>query len=408
MSQHVAIVGAGVIGIACAHYLRAAGHEVTLIDQGEVGSGASRHNCGHILPSHVLPLNEPVAILTGLKSLFNPSAPFRVKPTLDPATLRWFAAFVRRCNERWMLHAGAALKALLDSSRAEYDALLAPGGLQADWSRQGLLHVFKDQRGWDAFASTVELLEEEFGISARPLIGDMAANFEPALRPGLAGAFHYEGDAHLNPHLLVQGWAKRLKASGVRFLTGQAVHGVEAGGLHTAKGLVEADHVVLATGAWSGPLAASLGERIPIIPGKGYSLTLPRGEHHPRCAIVLPERNVALTPLSDGLRIGSMMEFVGFDASIPPRRMKQLRSSAASYLHGDMSTKGTPWFGWRPMTPDGLPIIDRLKGLPNTLIAAGHGMMGMMTAPATGKLIAEMVMERAPHIDATPYAASRF
>ena len=408
------VVGAGIVGIACAHYLSRTGHSVTVIDQGRVGGACSHGNCGHICASHVLPLTEPDNLRAGLKSLLNPRAPFRVKPQWRGAMLRWFWEFARRCNRRQMLAAGHQLQPLLESSMHEYRALVADHPIEAQWQPGGLLYVLKSRRGMDRFAAQDALLREQFGIGARRLEGDELTGFDPALRDDLAGAFHYPDDAFLRPDALLANWSAWLAGDGVRFEENRKLRQVRSRGgritgLVVDDGEMVADRYVFATGAWSGRLAADLGCRIPIEPGKGYSITMSRPENCPRHAMVFTEHRVAATPFMDGLRLGSMMEFVGFDTTLPRRRIRQLVDAAAPYLRQPVGTEvRETWFGWRPIAWDSLPIIGRVPSLDNAVLATGHHMLGMTMAAGTGRLVAEILGDEPPHIDPAPFSPGRF
>ncbi len=408
------VIGAGIVGIACAHYLTQAGIRVTVIDKGTVAGACSHANCGYVCPSHVPPLTEPGAIGLAVRSLCNPRAPFRVKPRISPALWNWMWQFARRCNHRQVLTAGKHLQAILDASMDEYRRLIPELSLHCEWKEDGLLYVLQTPRGMERFAETDRMLTEHFGVAARRIDGSELPTFDPGLKPGLAGGFHYPGDASVRPDRLNHEWASRLRAEGVRFIEGCELQCVQksAGritGLATSKGVLEADRFVFAMGAWSTRWSSQLQCRIPIQPGKGYSITLPRPASSPRFPILFPEHKVGVSPFEDGLRLGSMMEFAGYDTSIPPHRIQQLRESARPYLVASLDGEAQEtWYGWRPMTWDSLPIIGPVPGLGNALLATGHNMLGLSLAPSTGKLIAELVTGQRPHIDVAPYSPARF
>ena len=414
MAERVAIVGGGIIGIACAHYLSQDGHAVTVIDQGRIGGGCSHGNCGHICPSHVLPLNERANLFAALGSLINPRAPFRVRPQWRPALLRWFWEFARRCNNRHTVAAGRAMQSLLDASIHEYKALFDAPEFEAQWRPLGLLYVLQTQPGMARFAAQDAMLRDTFGVAARRLEGSDLPAFDPALRPGLAGGFLYEGDAFVRPDTLMGNWARWLGSRGVRFEEHRRVQGVETAAgqitrLTSDKGGLTADRYVFASGAWSAALAAGLGCPVPVEPGKGYSVTTTRPRTCPRHAMLFAEHRVGATPFDDGFRLGSRMEFSGFDATIPPQRIRQLIDSARHYLHepvGDQVLE--TWCGWRPMTWDSLPVIGAVPGLANGILATGHHMLGVTMAPATGRLVAEIIGEKPTHIDSVPFSPARF
>jgi len=412
--ERVVVVGAGIIGIACAHFLSRAGFQVTVIDKGTVAGACSESNCGYICPSHVLPLPQPSAIREALLSILNPRAAFRVKPRFSPAFWNWLWQFTIRCNHKQMKYAGGHLKALLDSSMLEYRDLVSELRLDVQWKDSGLLYVFQTSSGMSRFEKTDQLLSEEFGVSARRIDGSELPDTDPALKPGLAGGFLYEGDSYVEPALLSKAWSQSLTKTGVTFIENCTFRSIEkAHGrvthVVTDVAPLPADHVVIAAGAWSAEFAQTLGCRIPIEPGKGYSITMESPELRPRYPMLLPEHHVGVTPFEDSFRLGSMMEFVGFDESIPRHRIEQLKKSAEPYLvepHTEVVVQ--EWFGWRPMTWDSLPIIGRVPGIDNAYLATGHNMLGMSLAAGTGKMITELMQERTTHIDSSAFSPARF
>ena len=177
----------------------------------------------------------------------------------------------------------------------------------------------------------------------------------------------------------------------------------------TSHGEITADAFVIATGAWTPKLARQIGCRVPIQPGKGYSLTMPRPAICPRVPLILVERHVAVTPMQSAYRLGSTMEFAGYDTSLRRERLDLLRRGAAACLREPYCEPvEESWYGWRPMTFDSVPVIDRSPRFENLFIAAGHNMLGLSMAPATGKLVAQLITAAPTHIDPEPYTISRF
>ncbi len=413
--EHILIVGGGVIGAACAYYLAQTGRRVTIIDRDEFGKGSSHGNCGFISPSHVPPLCRPGAISKTFKSLFNPDSSFRIKPSLRPSMLRWLWQFLRRCNQRDMLTGAAARHALLQSSASLYRQLIAEGILEGcEWETEGLLFVFETEKERDYFAPLANLVREEFGVGANWLDGDQLVAMEPALRPGLTGAYHYQDDAHLRPDRLLAAWRDRLNKVGVEIIEQCAFQGFadeqgRAKAVFTSKGEIQADAFVVAMGAWSPQWNKALGCKLPIQPGKGLSVTMPRPRICPKYPMILEECHVGVTPFASGYRLGSTMEFAGYDERINRRRLALLRKGAERYLvEPTCEPIEEEWCGFRPMSCDGAPIIDRSPTMANVMIAAGHSMLGVSMSPATGKLVTEMLTGTTPHVDPHPYRLSRF
>jgi D-amino-acid dehydrogenase len=412
--RSVVVVGGGVIGAACAYHLSRAGWRVTVVDAGAFGMGCSHANCGFVCPSHVLPLAAPGAAWAGLKALFRPNGPLSVRLGVGPALWSWLYRFARRCNRRDMLEAGHAVQALLASSSALYRRMIEEERLDCEWETNGLCFVFHSRAAWEHYADTDKLLAEEFHLPARRLDGDALAGLEPALKPGLGGGYLYENDAHLRPDRLMAEWRRVLEARGVTVLEGRRVVGImkeggRARAVATPQGELAADAFVFTTGALTPLLAGPLGCRVPIQPGKGYSITTGRPALCPRRPLLFEEHRVAVTPLRSAFRLGSTMEFAGYDATLNRGRLELLKEGARHYLREPL---GAPvleeWFGWRPMTFDGKPIIDRSPRLGNVVIAAGHSMLGLSMAPATGKLVAELLDGATPHVDPAPYRVTRF
>ncbi len=411
--RSIVIVGGGLIGVACASYLSEDGWQVTVIDRGTIGGACSLGNCGLVCPSHVLPLTEPSALRSAVKALFSPSSPFRIKPRLDPQLWSWLLSFAKRCNTRDMLSAACAIQPLLTSSMAEYERLLAPGGLECEWEKRGLLFVYLTKAALDSYDETNDLLTESFNEPAKKLDATSTCSLEPALKPNVAGAWYYEHDGHLRPDRLVAAWRSRLSERGVKFIeqcelvdfSGENRQAVRA---ETSQGPITSTHFLIATGAWTPKLDRLIGRHIPIEPGKGYSITMPRPAICPTIPIIFPEHRVAVTPMQTGYRLGSIMEFSGYDETIRPERLELLRSGASHYLREPLcEPELQTWFGWRPMTYDSLPIIGRVPRFENVWLAAGHNMLGLSMAPATGKLVAELLGDRTPHLDPQPYSLQR-
>ena len=325
----------------------------------------------------------------------------------------WFWQFAWRCNARDAATAGHAIQELLDSSRNLYDGLFQGTLTDCEWEPLGLLFVFLTASAMEHYTETDRLLRTEFGLGANRIEPDQLALLEPALKPTLSGAWQYRTDGQLRPDKLMAAWRRVLEAAGVEIREHCTLEDLETDGrlvrkLITANGPVAADQVVVATGAWTPKLRGVLRCSIPIQPGKGYSLTMPRPALCPRSPMIFEEHRVAISPMQSALRVGSTMEFAGYDSRLNPDRLRLLRESAAVYLKEPLSGPTLEeWWGWRPMTPDGLPLIGRIPAFDNLYIAAGHGMLGVSMSPATGKLVAELIMGRAPHIDPGPYVISR-
>ena len=414
MSDRVLVVGGGLIGAMCAWYLTDAGFSVTIVDRERYGAACSDGNSGYVCPSHVLPLCQPGAVQKTMRTLLQRNSPFAIKPRLSRHFASWFWKFMRQCNERQMWQTADATHSLLQASMGLYRELLTTENIECEWQERGLLFVYDHAREFEAFAKTESAIRERFGLRGIPLDGQQLVELEPAIKPGFGGAWHYPDDCHLRADKLSAALRQRMEARGVTVLentpvTGIAAENGRARAAQTKTGDLEADHFVVATGAMTPFLGKHLGFRVPIEPGKGYSITMSAPQNMPRHPMIFEDSHVAVTPLGKSYRIGSTMEFVGYDTSIHQRRLSLLTEAAKKYLHDPLGeTIESTWFGWRPLTFDGKPIIDKSPALENVTIAAGHGMLGISGATGTGLLVRNFLAGEKPHIDPTPFSASRF
>ncbi len=407
--SHVIVIGGGVIGASSAYFLRQAGYRVTLIDKNTLGSECSHGNCGLICPSDALPLASPGAVSSTLKTLFKRHNPLYIKPRFSPRLWLWLVKFALRCNQRHMLQAAEARMPLLESSLHLYQSLIEREQIECEWQKNGLLYVYKDQAAMDSYQATDDFLTKHFSLPARRFDTCALSELEPVVAEDVAGGWYYEEDAHLRPDRLMSEWKRVLQNYDVDVREGTEVFkfkrkGIKATGVLTRDGVIEADKFVLAVGAISPQWEKEIGADLPIQPGKGYSLTYPKPQYSPRIPMIFPQHRVVMTPMLSGYRLGSTMEFSGYDTSINRRRIELLKKGAEPYLrepYGDYVEE--EWYGWRPMIYHGIPIIDTSPRMDNVLVATGHNMLGLSMGPATGKLVSELVAGEPTHISAKPY-----
>ncbi|HEY1140463.1 MAG TPA: FAD-dependent oxidoreductase [Lysobacter sp.] len=413
--EDIVVVGAGVIGLASALALLEAGRGVRVIDAGRIGGGASHGNCGTITPSHAPPLAAPGMVGVALRWMLTPDAPLYIKPRIDLHLWRWLLGFATRCNERDWRRAAQGKAALLNDSRARLGRWVRDYGMQCEFAEAGVDYVFRDARAFAAEEHEIELLQE-LGVPVEAIDGARYESMEPALKRGVAGVMRFDGDAVLRPDRYVAELARLVRERGGDIVEQCAFEGVDArrGGvsLHTPQGTIEAREVVFAMGAWSPKQAAAIGFpalRNAMQPGKGYSITYSAPSLVPRRPIVLRERSVCVTAWASGYRLGSTMEFSGYDEALNERRLAALERGAAEYLHQPIGQEvREKWYGWRPMSIDDMPLIGRVPGRDGLWIATGHGMMGVSMSAATGQLIADLVGGRVPEVDPAPYSPARF
>ncbi|MDR3386473.1 MAG: FAD-dependent oxidoreductase [Rudaea sp.] len=409
----VLILGGGVIGLACALHLLRAGRSVTVLERGGVGGAASHGNCGTITPSHAMPLAMPGMIAQALRWLLKPDAPFRVAPRLDFGLLEWLLQFAHRCNWTDFKRITALKTPLLNLSRQAIEELIRTEKLDCEFEKTGTLNVYRDARAFEHSHWLPRILGES-GMPVEVLDGTGCRVLEPALNDSIVGGYFNPLDAHLRPDRYAAELARVVKDRG-----GQIYESTRIGAFRVAGGQIDAvlgdreefrgRDVVLALGAWSPLLARELDLRIPIQPGKGYSITYSRPSRCPRIPLTLKERAVCVTGWNSGYRLGSTMEFAGYDSTLNRTRLDALRRGAAEYLHESEGPQVTEeWYGWRPMTYDDLPIIGRAARVRNLVLATGHGMLGVTMSAATGLLVGELICDRPASLDLAPLSPARF
>lgn len=411
----VVVVGGGIIGLCTAWYLQKAGAEVTVLSADSSRPGASSGNAGMIVPSHLVPLSSPGALSEGFRHLLSRRSPFYIKPRLSLDLLRWLWRFVRSCSDSHVSYAAPFLRDQTLESVRLFSQLQAEIG-EFGWKQTGLLMLYRSEKYRAENLETAELAQT-LGLRVRAMDAQETRTLEPGLRTQVSGSVLYQDDGRVDPPLLMERLHDALMASGVEVREGAVVERVTTGAGGTPRlqlqsgEEVEAETVVLAAGAWTGRLARPLGVRLPIQPAKGYSLTLPAPLGGPSLPMILSEEKVTITPLPGRLRFAGTLSLTGFDSSVDSRRVESIRAQVAAYLP-DASEEETDdariWSGFRPASPDGLPMVGHLKVAPRVFVAAGHGMLGVTLGPVTGHMAADLVVGKAPIVDPAPVDPNRF
>ncbi len=415
--RHVIVCGGGIVGLCSAYSLVRAGCAVTLVERNPAGTdGCAEGSAGYVSPSHVQPISSPGMVWQGLKWMLSSRSPFYVRPRLDLDLARWGWLFARSCTPEHTRRAAPVLAQHCLESRRLFVELAAATGNSFEFRPEGLFNLCKTPETLDKYAQGLAALANSVGVEARVLDARQTAELEPGVRMDIAGSIYFPIDAHLSPRKLIPDLVALLRRAGVEFRWGTAVRGwrVEGGriaALVTDTGELTADDYVLATGSWAGDTVRGLGLRLPMQAGKGYSLTIPKPRVRFTKSAILSERRVAVTPMGDTLRFGGTMEISGHDDRIRPERLEQIRAAAGHYFP-DLSeadfADAQPWFGYRPVTPDGLPYLGRFARVPNLIAACGHAMLGVTLAPITGHVVAELVAGRKPSVDLALTDPDRF
>lgn len=412
--KKIIIIGGGISGLCSAYYLVKEGYQVSVIDEGDISTGASFINAGYLTPSHFIPLAEPGMISKGLKWMLKSSSPFYVKPRFDMDFFRWAWYFKKAATAENVEKAIPVLKEINLRSRDLFDEMLESLDFEFHYERKGLLMVYKKP---EYEAHEIKLAERAAieGLEVKTLSKQELKAIQPGFANDVIGAVHYECDAHTTPSYFMKNLKTWLRDKGVDFILNQKVTklGVDKNRItfvQTSEDTFEADEFVLAAGCWTSSLAKSLNLNIPIEGGKGYSINVsrPTGVSMPA---ILVEAKVAVTPMKDFTRFAGTMEFSGNNAIVRKPRVEAIANSVKNYYTNVEITdqeKAAAVSGLRPVSPDGLPFIGKSGVYKNLTVAAGHSMMGWSLGPITGKLVTQLISHQVPAVHLDPFKVERF
>lgn len=407
----VIVIGAGVIGLSAALMAQARGHSVTVVDREGPAAGASAGNAGAFAFTDILPLASPGILKKAPKWLLDPLGPLTIPPAYALRITPWLYRFWRACSPRAVASSTAAQTALMDLSRAELEPLLAATGTLPMLRKDGNLQVYETEAefraalpGWEARTA--------HGVEFRHLGPDEMVEIQPGLSPRFTkGTFTPGWWSIADPKLYVQALADDFRAQGGSILRAEVTElkpqdsGVC---IQTAGEPLTADKVVLAAGAFSHRIAATLGERIPLETERGYNTTLPTGALDLRCQVTFGGHGFVVSRLSTGIRVGGAVELGGL--SLPPnyKRSEAMLRKAKAFLPGLKTDGGTQWMGFRPSLPDSLPAIGLSRVSPHVVYAFGHGHLGLTQSAGTARLVADLLTDASPAINLAPFSPQRF
>ena len=415
-AKRVGIIGAGMVGVCAASWLQRDGHSVFLVEAAEPGRGASFGNAGCFNGSSITPVAMPGAIWNVPRWVFDPLGPLSLRWSYLPAIAPWLLRFVCAATQEKAHATARALRPLVGPTLEMLKPLVSAAGAEDLVHRLGHLYVYrsaesleKDRLAWD--------LRRENGVEIDEFDADELRQLEPALsRDFVHGVLVRENGHTSNQLALVERLVEHFVRSGGEVVRARArgfrLEGPRLAAIETDTGDLAADAAVVCAGAYSKPLAAALGDKVPLETERGYHLMIRGPEVMPRIPTADADGKFVATPMDTGLRFAGTVELAGLEAPPDWRRArilleqgcKMLPGLAASYPEERISV----WMGHRPSLPDSLPVIGRSRATPNVIYAFGHGHVGMTSAPMTGKIVTDLIGGRPPSIDIAPFSAGRF
>jgi len=411
--MRIAVLGAGIVGLCTAEWLRRDGHEVTLIDRVEPGdpAQASFGNAGVLAGSGVVPVPVPGLIAAAPRLLFDPDGPLFLRWGYLPRLLPWLVPYLMAGRRGEVERISRALAALVSDTLDQHRALARGTGAEGYIASVPYTYLYRDREAYEADALG-HALRRAAGIEARERDRAALEAADPHLGPRYGFGLAFAGSTHLSDPA---GHARALFAHYRRHGGGFRRAPIEdlrarSAGLDVIAGgdALRVDHAVIALGAWSGRFVRRLGHRPGLETERGYHLMLRGPSHRPPVPYMLKDSGTVATPMAGGLRLAGLVEFGGLAAG-PSPEPTALQRRRARDLYPGLDWQGEEvWMGHRPTTRDSLPFIGESPAARGVWFAFGHQHLGLTAAPKTGRLIADMIAGRRPNIDLTPYRVGRF
>lgn len=410
----VGVLGGGIVGICCALSLREAGAEVCLIEAGEPGQGASRGNAGVVSPWSVVPQSTPGLWKHIPGWLLREDGPVSVRPGYFPKLVPWGMRFLGQGRKKTVRRISTAMKAMNESNVDKYKKRLGDIGQGSLIQDSYYVHGFRANDGADLQALNYQVLLGH-GADLERVDGAALRALEPALAEDFRSAVLVKGQGRiLSPGRVGEVLTERFLALGGIIKRGKVLgltpDNTKTGqwNIQTDDGNVFMDKVVVSMGAWSGKLLSSLGVRVALETERGYHVEFPNPPVSLTHSVMDTELKLVASSMNDGLRVAGTAEFAGLDYPLSQKRLDSLIGRARRMIPALQDIEPNVWMGSRPSMPDSLPCIGEVKGHNGLFAAFGHGHFGLMMAPKTAEIISDLVFDRSPNIDLTPYRLDRF
>jgi len=408
----IAVIGAGVVGLSTALYLRRSGRDVTIIDPLPPPGGASYGNAGMISADTSVPIALPGMLRKVPSWLTDPLGPLAVRPSYFPKALPWLMRWIAASRMPRVLEISDAMRALHKDAFLCWKELLGPQNF-ADLVRPaGQVHVWETDAETPGAALERQLRERQ-GIASQALTSDDLRQMFPGISTAVRRGVLVPGNGYtVSPQRIVQTLHRLFLEAGGRVAPENVMKIMprEGGGydLMTNVGFHTAQQIVVAAGAWSVRLLEPLGVSVPLETERGYHVMLPTPNVSLTTTLSNKSRSFGVTPMEQGLRVAGTVEIAGLDAPPDERRAKALLANVRT-MFPDVNTDGHRfWMGFRPSTPDSLPIVGEVAGRPGLFLAVGHGHFGMTGGPPSGRLLSQLINHQPTAFNAAAYGPRRF
>lgn len=410
--KHVAVIGAGFIGMASAAWLMREGHRVTLFDPGGVGQGASYGNAGTFAPYGCIPVNNPSVFRSLPRYLLSAHSPLRMRWSYLPTLAPWLVRFLHSSMPQQYTQSARALAALLELAEAGYAPLLAEPELARFVRRRECLYLYSDRASFQAAEPSLQL-RRELGVPFEVLDAGAIRQLEPNLAPIFERGVLFTGSWHFSdPSGFLEALFRHLAPRGLT-LERKGVKAISPGGPDGVSLRLEGegtrgfDYVVVAAGARSAAFAKQCGDAVPLDTERGYHIRYPGAASLISRPVGWAERGFYMTPMQDGIRVAGTVELGGFT----PDRSQSLLNLLTESSRRALPALGAPdsnWLGFRPTLPDGVPVLGYASASKRVVYAFGHQHLGLTLAGISGRIVADLVAGRTLPLDLASYRPTRF
>jgi D-amino-acid dehydrogenase len=409
--RHVSVLGAGIVGVCTALFLRRAGVPVTLFERYKPGEGCSSGNAGMLGVDSCVPLGLPGTIKK-IPAMLSSSGPLGIDMAKAVPALPWFARFALSTRPSRVAEIARALNSLQRELKSAYGELLDLSRARDLVHHRGKIHLFETEAAFEEAQYGLSL-QRANGVECSILDPHEVAQLAPTLTRNVARGIYYPNVIHcVHPLTMIERFVEAFVALDGEIVTDE-VREVELGldgpaRIRGAAGDYPIDHLVVSAGIGSTRFARQLGANVPMIAHRGYNATLPVSPDTLRVPVKSEDRKVILTPMTDGIRITGIAEIADPDSPPTPGLVDRIVAHARSLLPGVEAEAVRHWMGSRPCTPDSLPVIGRSSKFRTVVFAFGHGHLGLGLGAITGRLVSELLTSGVPSVDLTPFRPDRF
>lgn len=401
MKRDVIIIGGGIIGLTCAYFLKNSGREVTVIDEGDITDCTSFGNAGLLSAFDKTPLSYPGVVAETLKLMLKGESPAKIHPTMDLKLYKWLLKFVKSANDERLKRTLMLFERFGQISLDYYHDMQENVGLDLDFNHDGMLSVFTEQKSFDKkIAKYSEADDSRFELIDKTKIKE----YIPIIKDDVKGAILFKKNARFDPKRVMNELKRHLESIGVEFILNEKIVDMKLGNkkikeISSKTNSYEAETFIMSTG-YQTLLAKKRGKELMMTPAKGYSITFDMpNELRPKVSTMFADLFIVMTPRRDNVRITSKLELGSTDTNVVKAQIESIKNNLRKYTIPFEMKNEKEWCGFRPLTPNDMPLIGRDEEYSNLIYAMGLGWLGMTFAPAIGEIIRDMVVNEEDNKD---------